>query len=360
MIILKENENIIPKVVEVLDAGGLIIFPTETAYGVGVDATNSSAVTRLLKYKKRPEGKAISIGCYSAEMASKYVEINSTAENIYREFLPGPVTVISKSKGKVDPRLEAENGTLGIRIPARNLMLEIIKKFGRPITTTSANSAGKKTPYSIDDVFETLSASQKELISLVIDGGELPKRLTSTVIDTTTDDLKTYRKGAIDFSRKEIKESFITKSPEETIALGEKLMLDALETKLVRVFLLHGDLGAGKTHFTKGIAKALKISQTVKSPTYTYVSEYKSDKIKGKLFHVDAWRVENKEDLDQLGFQEWTSKENVLVIEWPEIIENLGVEFEDEKVMRIVFKNGDRENERKIDLISSQKSINSN
>ena len=363
MEIIKINDNeVIEKAISTLQSGGLIIFPTETAYGVGVDATNSEAVSKLLSYKKRPEGKAISIGCASKEMAEEYVVINQSAENIYKEFLPGPVTVISKSKGKVDKRLESEKGTLGIRIPDHKLILEIITKFGKPITTTSANSAGKKTPYSIDDVFDTLSQKQKDLIDLVIDGGELPKNLTSTVIDTTGTELQTFRQGVIDFNRSK-KEPKVhnSKSVEETIQLGEDLMkskIDQLSTSPV-IFLLRGKLGAGKTHFTKGIARALGITQNIKSPTYTYVSEYRfgtselvSQKVSesdfqegnrsretdfktrntkpGTLYHIDAWRIENKADLELLGFESWVKAGNVLVIEWPEIIMNLlGSEFFD-------------------------------
>ena len=77
-------------------------------------------------------------------------------EKIYKNFLPGPVTVISKSTGIVDKRLESESSTLGIRIPKYDLMLKIIEQFGQPITTTSANSSGKKTPYSIQDILNNI------------------------------------------------------------------------------------------------------------------------------------------------------------------------------------------------------------
>lgn len=130
MKILKLNDNnLIKEVIEELNNGGIIIFPTETSYGVGVDATNSNAVSKLLEYKKRPEGKAISIAVPNKESALEYVEINSSAENIYRNFLPGPVTIVSKSKHKTDKRLEAENGTLGIRIPNYRIILDILLQF---------------------------------------------------------------------------------------------------------------------------------------------------------------------------------------------------------------------------------------
>ncbi|MCA9386681.1 threonylcarbamoyl-AMP synthase [Candidatus Dojkabacteria bacterium] len=343
------DKNLIRTVVETLKDSGLIIFPTETAYGVAVDATDSDAVSKLLKYKKRPQGKAISVGVSDIEMASKYVEINETAKNIYKQFLPGPVTVISKSKRKVDKRLESEGATLGIRIPAQETILKIIKAYGKPITTTSANSSGKKTPYSIDDVLENLSKKQTELIDLIIDGGKLPKRLTSTVIDTTTEDLKTYRQGEARFGNAQVIDECKSASAEETILLGEKFMFEHRKSQGSKpvLFLLHGDLGAGKTHFAKGIAKALGITKNIKSPTYTYVEEYKIDS--GKLFHIDAWKVENKSDLETLGFESWLKKGNVLVIEWPEIIQNLGQEFpKDADIIDLEFVQGESENQRTI------------
>jgi len=360
MKIIKSNDQkIVNEAVDVLNKGGLIIFPTETAYGAGVDATNETAVTKLLEYKKRPEGKAISVGVADLDMALKYVDLNNNAHNIYKEFLPGPVTVISKSKGKVDSRLESEKGTLGVRIPDNDLFLEISKVFGKPITTTSANSASKKTPYALEDIFENISNKQKKLIDLVIDAGSLPKNLTSSVIDTSTADLKTYRQGAINFENKKTKNEFKTNSEEETIELGGKFVdgTDSrdkpwsvpTEQEECVFFFLKGDLGAGKTHFTKGIAKALGINQTIKSPTYTYVSEYKIDD-DSKLYHIDAWRIETKEDLEILNFEEIIKAGNVIVIEWPEIIINLigSKIFANCKIIDLEFKRGERENERVI------------
>lgn len=318
--VLSVDPNVIEIAVKILKEGGLLIYPTETAYGVGVDATNKDAVSKLLKYKKRPEGKAISVGCSSKDMAGIYVEINETAENLYEQFLPGPVTVISKSKGMVDSRLESENGTLGIRIPDQKIMLEVIEKFGKPVTTTSANSAGKKTPYSVTDVLDTLSEKQISLIDLIIDGGTLPRRQTSAVVDTTTDSLKTYRQGEIEMNLVEWEGERVVESEEEMINKGEEIMESIFDQdSCTKVVLLRGKLGAGKTYFTKGVARALGIERTIKSPTYNYVSEYPIPE-GGKLYHMDAWRISSKDDLALLKIDSWFEAKNVLVIEWPDIL----------------------------------------
>ena len=105
MKIIQVKKNNINQVIllatKVLKSGGLVIYPTETCYGVGVIALDKAAVSRLIKYKKRPEGKAISIAVSDIKMAQKFVKLNALAKNIYKTFLPGPVTVISKDLGKV-------------------------------------------------------------------------------------------------------------------------------------------------------------------------------------------------------------------------------------------------------------------
>jgi len=316
--------------VKCLKEGGILIFPTETAYGVGVDATNAEAVTRLLSYKKRPEGKAISIGVSSKAMAKDYVDINKVASNLYDNFLPGALTVISQSKHKTDNRLESEQGTLGIRIPNYKFILDVIESFGKPITTTSANSSGKKTPYSIEDILNNISKKQEGLIDVIIDAGELPHNPPSTVIDTTSEELTIHRQGRIDPNKMQNSEAFFSTSTKETIEIGNKIIKQyslLLKSKPL-IILLNGELGAGKTHLTKGIAKELGIDRVIKSPTYNYVNEYKlPDRSESKLYHFDAWKIQNEQDLQALKFHGWFKPGNIIVIEWPSVIMNLDPSF---------------------------------
>jgi len=101
MVILKSNNNnVIDEVVAVLKRGGLVVFPTETVYGIGADATNTAAIKRLNKYKMRPLGKPYSVAVADQRMAEEYVELNETAKNLYMKFLPGPMTVVSKLKSQ--------------------------------------------------------------------------------------------------------------------------------------------------------------------------------------------------------------------------------------------------------------------
>lgn len=312
----KQNQRlIITQAVSVLKAGGLVIFPTETVYGAGVNATDPRAVSKLLIYKKRPAGKAVSIAVSDKTMAEKYVEINKDAERIYNNFLPGPVTVISNSRHKTDRRLEAENGTLGIRIPQHKLLLQIIRKLGFPVTATSANSAGKKTPYSITDIFNNLSAKQKQLIDLVIDAGKLPPNEPSTVLDTTRSNMQILRQGKLGLD-KLLKETKVT-SDTMMLAEGAKFarqIKSHLTNKCV-VVLLNGEIGSGKTHFVKGLARELGVEQNVNSPTFSLMKEYHL-KSGGMLIHADAWRLENEEELAELKLEQYFKPKNLIALEW--------------------------------------------
>lgn len=93
MKIIKCDENSAKIAIEVLKSGGLIIYPTETLYGIGADATNPKAIKKLTEYKNRPFGKPYSIAVTNKKMAEKYAVLNKTAKNLYKEFLPGPLTV---------------------------------------------------------------------------------------------------------------------------------------------------------------------------------------------------------------------------------------------------------------------------
>ena len=300
--------------VEILNAGGLVIYPTETCYGVAVNATDSVAVKKLLKYKKRPSGKAISIAVSDVEMAGKYVELNKEAKNIYKKFLPGPITVISKSKGVADSLLESEYQTLGVRIPDYEVAQKLIEKLGVPITATSANSSGKKTPYSVEDILDNLTAGQKALIDVILDAGQLPQNPPSTVIDTTRHSMQILRQGQIKLKNMLIKKRI--NNDGEMIEEGENLVKEKL--KIIKskglLVLMNADLGAGKTHFVKGIGKSLGVEEIIKSPTYSIIEEY--DHRFGKLVHVDTWRLENDSELKSLDLENYFRKGYVVAIEW--------------------------------------------
>lgn len=323
MKILKLNSNradIIKTVSNCLKNDGLVIYPTETVYGIGASAVSAKAVDKLLKYKGRREGKPLSIAVTDQKMAEKYVEINEQALKFYKNFLPGPFTVISKSKNQVDSRINSEFGTLGIRIPDYTLIVDIIKDFGQAITSTSANASGKKRPYKIQDIFDGLSEKQKSLVDLVIDAGELPKNEPSIVVDTTLSTPIALR-GSLKNNEGEI---LWSNDEDETIELAGRLLLNHLNDlqKSGLVIALNGQLGMGKTIFAKGVAKFLGIQETISSPTYSYINEYSYKRLatEGVFYHVDAWKIDSQEELNFLKIEKLIKKNNVVVIEWFEQI----------------------------------------
>ena len=366
--------QLVEKITTVLQNGGLVIMPTETIYGVMVDATNPAAVAKLLNYKSRRRGKPLSIAVADQKMAESYAVLNEQAQNIYRTFLPGPVTVFSalagtmtsknKKKPVLAPGIASEFNTIGIRIPDYQLVLEVVKKLGKPVSATSANQSGKKTPYSINDILSKISTKQKGLIDLIIDAGTLPKRPPSIVIDTTLSTPLVMRGEGLFGTKSPEKSSkvpnspgaaiFITKSVEETQNLSGKLLLkhqNRLASKGL-IIALDGELGAGKTTFTQGMAKFLRINDIVSSPTYTYQKEYSFDKdgLQGKLYHFDCWAVENRETLQLLEIQSFLTPGCLVVIEWWDQIKQLA-DFTPDLNIEIVP--GQNEQERHIGVIEN-------
>jgi L-threonylcarbamoyladenylate synthase len=346
MQVIKNDEKSVEAAVGVLKEGGLVIYPTETLYGIGADATNPEAIKKLSEFKDRPFGKPYSIAVTDQKMAEKYVELNGSAKNLYKEFLPGPLTVISNGKHKVAKGVESEEGTLGIRIPDYKLVIDIVKNFEKPITATSANASYKKRPYTVPDILDNISDKQRGLIDLIIDAGKLPPNEPSTVIDTTLDDPVTLRQGQIKLTQKNV---VLTRSEENTGNVAKEIWqkYEVHKGKRAIVFALQGEMGTGKTIFTKGLARAMGITELVTSPTYALENEYTAGH--DKLFHIDAWRLEKAGELRALGFEALIKNKSVISVEWAERVADTIREFDDEAIiiwLKIEFGKGG--NERKI------------
>ncbi len=338
--------KVINQAIKVLKNGGLVIYPTETCYGAGVDATNKKAVQKLLDYKGKRAGKAISIACADQKMASHYVKINQTAQNLYTNFLPGPLTVISQSKGKVIEQLEAENKTIGIRIPDHKLALQLIKVYGKPITATSANASGNPPPYNITQLLKYTSQKAQKLIDLVLDTGLLKLRPVSSVVDTTLNEIQFLRQGEIIID--ECKDRVFTSTSEkETKKIAVKIFNQfkkELENKCL-IFALQGQLGAGKTQFIKGMGQNLGIKENITSPTYILLKEYNFQQ--GMLYHIDTWRMGTAEELKDLGFVKMIKPGNVICIEWLEKVKSYLEKISKKTRVKLVWITIDYLNEKK-------------
>ena len=312
-------DEAIQQAVKVLSNGGLVVYPTETCYGIAADATNKRALTKLLAYKTFRGSKPISIAVSGKEMAQKYVSLNEMAENIYNNYLPGPITVVSMNKGNLEAPVVSKQGSTGIRIPDYRFTLKLIETFGRPITATSANVSYKPHPYSIDQLIKDLPKKSESLIDMYIDDGKLPKNVPSTILDTTMNTLTVLREGKLKFEdavqQSTLLEEKVTDTPEKTSEMGERFTKEYLfDLEGSVVVALSGELGSGKTQFTKGIGKALGVKELVNSPTYTIINEYEYNS--SVLAHMDTWRLIDEDDLNRSGLVEHLDKRNIVVIEW--------------------------------------------
>ena len=181
---------------EVLRAGGVVLYPTDTLYGLGADAFSGGAVAKVQGIKGRDEEKPIHCIVADMKMAEKYAELNDTARLLAKEFLPGPLTIVVKKKPTAKSGIAQGMKTIGIRIPKDNFCLMLAREFGGPYTTTSANISGTKTLTTVAGILKQLGESAKH-IDLVIDAGELPERPPSTVVGVSELGLVVLREGAI-------------------------------------------------------------------------------------------------------------------------------------------------------------------
>ncbi|MFH1840920.1 MAG: L-threonylcarbamoyladenylate synthase [Candidatus Shapirobacteria bacterium] len=340
---------VIGEAVETLKKGGVVVYPTETCYGIGVDATNKKAVEKILAFKSKRGDKPISMAVADQKMAGRYVHINEIAQNLYANFLPGPLTVVSKSRGKTLRALEAGTGNLGIRIPRYSLILKIIKKLAKPIIATSANQSGRKNPYSLADFKKYTSLEKQKLVDVFLDAGELPERETSTVVDTTVNELAILRQGEIKIDDLQ-SQVFISNSEKETKKIAQKILQKYSDDMNHRslIFALQGELGAGKTQFVKGLARGLEIKANVNSPAFVLIKEYEHKK--GRLFHLDTWRLEKGEELLDLGLEAMLQSGNVVAIEWLQKAKEILEKIEKERIVRVIWVTIEivNENTRKI------------
>ncbi|KKU45214.1 MAG: Sua5/YciO/YrdC/YwlC family protein [Microgenomates group bacterium GW2011_GWC2_46_7] len=329
-IIPTSNSKAVSLACNALSRGELVIYPTETCYGLAVDVTNPQAVAQLLTYKG-DRHRQVSIAVSSHEMATQFVELNDLAHNLYTHFLPGPLTVISTSFSRVDPRLESSHRTLGVRYPNHAFALKLIHHFGKPVTATSANTSGKKEPYSLTDWRKYTTPTKQAMISLFLDAGQLVDRPTSTVVDTTLNDPTVLRQGAIILPSHS--PTFTSSSPAATQHFAIDLTLKHLNLtrRFPLIFALQGELGTGKTQFSKGIATALGISDTINSPTYTLLHEYpyNSPKYQGIFYHLDTWRLPDMAELETtLHLSKLLIPGNILSLEWAGKAKELLIQYQ--------------------------------
>jgi tRNA threonylcarbamoyl adenosine modification protein (Sua5/YciO/YrdC/YwlC family) len=189
----KPNESAIKKVVDVLKNGGLIIYPTDTVYGLGCDITNLRALEKVAKIKGIKLEKAnLSFICYDLSHISDYVkQIDTSTFKLLKRALPGPFTFILPGNNDL-PRVFKNKKTVGIRVPDNNIIRAIVKELGNPIISTSIYDEDEVLEYSTDP--ELIFEKWNNLVDLVIDGG-YGDNIPSTIIDLSGFEPEVIREG---------------------------------------------------------------------------------------------------------------------------------------------------------------------
>ncbi len=180
----------------VLRSGGVILYPTDTLYGLGADAFSDAAVDKIYEIKARDTNKPMHAVCADLAMVEQYAEVNDIARMLVQKFLPGALTLVLQKKAGIDHGIGRNMKTIGIRIPDSLFCLEIARTFGKPFTATSANLADHSTGLAVDEILGQLGRNAG-LIDLVVDAGVLPLRAPSTVVDVSTGVMQILRIGAI-------------------------------------------------------------------------------------------------------------------------------------------------------------------
>jgi len=186
------DASIIREAARIIQAGGIIIFPTRTLYGLGVDANNPAAIRRLFQIKRRDPEKPISILIKSRKALASIVEnIPPAAVPLMDRFWPGRITLIFQAIVGVFPMLTAGTGKIGIRIPEHPVAVSLVSALLHPITATSANYSKSPGVSRIKDLPEEFLNQ----IDLILDAGPLNGGIGSTVVDVTTDPPTVLREG---------------------------------------------------------------------------------------------------------------------------------------------------------------------
>lgn len=187
------NPRDIGRAVEVLKRGGVIIYPTDTVYGIGCDITNTKAVERIIKIKgMKPKEANFSFICHDLSHIADFARVDNRTFRLMKKNLPGPFTFILPGLNRVPDYFLSRRKTVGIRIPNHPIPVEIVRQLGNPILTTSLKDSDEVIEYTTDP--ELIFENYQNLVDLVIDGGA-GNNIPSTVVDCTGDEPAIIREG---------------------------------------------------------------------------------------------------------------------------------------------------------------------
>lgn len=187
------NPRDLDKVVDILVDGGVIIYPTDTVYGIGCDITKPKAVERIIKIKDmKPKEARFSFICSDLSHIADFARVDNSTFKLLKRNLPGPFTFILPGFNRVPDYFISKRKTVGVRIPNNSIILELVSRLGNPILTTSLKDDDEVIEYTTDP--ELIYEKYQDLVDVVIDGG-YGGNVPSTVVDCTTEEPSVLREG---------------------------------------------------------------------------------------------------------------------------------------------------------------------
>lgn len=197
-IVLKVNPKrpeieVIMKAANVVKSGGVIVYPTDTVYGLGADPLNERAVLRVFKVKERSLSKPLPVLISNLHVGRSFGEFNDRALKLAKRFWPGPLTIVVRKKEHIPSIITGGREGIGLRIPNYKVTLKLIELCGGAIIGTSANKSGFKASKSAEEALRILNGK----VDLILDAGPSPGGVPSTIVDITQDVVKITRIGPI-------------------------------------------------------------------------------------------------------------------------------------------------------------------
>lgn len=186
--------------VKILKNGGILAFPTETVFGLGVISSSEIAFSKLVETKKRPPNKPFTMMCSKLEQVDNYVEINETTKKVVKAFMPGPITIVAKAKENVPSYLDLKSGFIGFRIPDYEFVLKMIDKVGSALLVPSANPSNEAPALTDKEVIKYFDNEIDGVVEGVCD-----KLSPSTVIKINGNEITILREGPV--SKEQIMEA---------------------------------------------------------------------------------------------------------------------------------------------------------
>ena len=286
---------------KIIKDGGIVLFPTETVYGIGADALNNEAVKKIFIAKGRAQDNPLILHISDMEMLSQIAEnISETECKLMDAFWPGPFTIILNKKSGIANVATCGGDTVGVRMPSNKIAHDLIKEAGVPIAAPSANISGKPSGTNLKDIFEEL----KDRVDFIIDGGETDIGIESTVVRVIDDEVKILRPGKI--TKEDIEEVIshveIDKNVMGEIAQGERVLSPGMKYRHY----------APKTHCKLVYSKD---EEKMRDTIYEIVDKFQKEKVLILSFTEDlndykkykTIDIGSKNDLDEVSHNIFSS-----------------------------------------------------